>query len=79
MKISREALLEKLRTAYEMEEVMADLLTRLAMPHILTSKIPTRDRRKVREMLAIIRKDTLKHRKIVASMIKRVSGGFRGA
>jgi hypothetical protein len=79
MAISREALLEKLQAAYEIEEVMADFLTRLAMPHVLTSKIPAQDRRKVRKMLTLIHEDTLKHKKVVSGMIKRLSEESLGA
>ena len=78
MKIGKEELLDRLKRAYEMEEVMADLLTALAMPHVLTSKIPEQNRQKVHKMLAIIHADTLKHKKIVSGMIKNLSGEFRG-
>jgi hypothetical protein len=78
MKISEEELLERLRRAYEMEEVMAGLLTALAAPHVLTSNIPERDRLKVHKMLTIIHADTLEHQKIVSGMIKRLTGGSRG-
>ena len=78
MKISKEELLDRLKRAYEMEEVMAGLLTDLAGPHVLTSKIPEQERQKVHKMLAIIHADTLEHQKLVSRMIKRLSGGPRG-
>jgi len=78
MKIGKEELLEKLKKAYEMEEVMANLLTALAMPHVFTSKIHEQDRQKVHKMLAIIHADTLKHKKIVSGMMKNLSGGSFG-
>jgi len=78
VKIAKAELLDKLRSAYEMEEVMAGLLTDLAGPHVLTSKIPEQDRQKVQKMLAIIHTDTLGHQKVVSSMIKRLSEESRG-
>ena len=78
MKISREQLLDRLKRAYEMEEVMVGLLTDLAGPHVLTSKIQEQDRRKVHKMLAMIHADTLRHKKIVAKMMENVSEGSLG-
>jgi hypothetical protein len=78
MKIAKEELLDRLRRAYEMEEVMAGLLTDLAGPHVLTSKIPEQDRQKVHKMLCIIHTDTLEHQKVVSSLIRRLSGGSLG-
>ena len=78
MKIGKEELLDRLKRAYEMEEVMTDLLTDLTGPHVLTSKIPEQDRQKVHKMLSIIHTDTLGHQKVVSSMIKRLSGGSLG-
>ncbi len=78
MKIAKAELLDKLKRAYEMEEVMAGLLTDLAGPHVLTSKIPVQDRQKVHKMLAVIHADTLEHQKIVSGMIKNLSGGSLG-
>jgi len=79
MKITETELLDKLQQAYEMEEVMADLLTELAGSHVLTSKIPEQDRRKVHKMLSMIHADTLQHQKIVVGMIDDLSGGSLGA
>jgi hypothetical protein len=79
VKITKTELLDKLQQAYEMEEVMADLLTELAGPHVLASKIPEQDRQKVHKMLAVIHADTLKHQKIVSGMINDLSGGSLGA
>lgn len=73
MKIDKEALLDSLKKAYEMEEVMAGLLTELAGPHVLISSIPEKDKQKVRRMLSIIHADTLEHKKIVTGMIKNLS------
>ena len=78
MKLRKKEWLDKLKRAYEMEEVMAALLTDLAMPHVLTSKSPEQERQKVRKMLALIRADTLEHKKIVAEMIRTISGGSFG-
>ena len=78
MKIGKEELLDRLKRAYEMEEVMAGLLTELAGPHVLTSKIPAQDRQKVQKMFTIIHADTLRHQKVVSSMIRRLSGGSFG-
>jgi Mn-containing catalase len=75
VKIARAELLAKLKRAYEMEEIMADLLTALAMPHVVTRMIPEQDRRKVRKMLARIHTDTRGHKKIVSRMIQRLSKG----
>lgn len=78
MRIAKAELLDKLRRAYEMEEVMAGLLTDLAGPHVLTSKIQDQDRQKVHKMLSIIHTDTLGHQKAVSTMIQRLSEGSLG-
>ena len=78
MEIAKAELLGKLKSAYEMEEVMADLLTALALPNVLTGQIPEPDRQKVHKMLALIRRDTLEHKKIVSGMIEDLSGGSLG-
>ena len=73
MKIPKEELVGRLRRAYEMEEVMADLLTSLAMPHVLTSKISEHNRKKVQKMLSLIHADTLVHQELVSGMIRHLS------
>jgi len=73
VKIPREELLDSLKKAYEMEEIMADLLTALALPHVLASKIPEQGRQKVQKMLSVIHADTLMHQKLVSGMIKHLS------
>jgi hypothetical protein len=70
--------LDLLKKAYEMEEVMAALLSALAAPHVLTSEIPEPDRRKIHKMFSIIHTDTLEHQKVVSSMMRRFSGGSLG-
>ena len=74
MKISKTELLDKLRRGYEMEEVMAGLLTDLVAPHVLTSDIPEKKRQKIRDMIAIIHADTLEHQKVVSGMVQHLSG-----
>jgi len=76
--ISKAELLEKLKNAYELEEVMAGLLTELAGSHVLTSKIPLQDRQKVRRLLSIIHADTREHEKLVFRMIAGLQGGSFG-
>ncbi len=78
MKIGSKELLEQLKGAYEIEEVMAGLLTHLAKPHVLASKVPAQDRQKIRRMLSVVHSDTLRHKKIVAGMIRYLSGGSFG-
>jgi hypothetical protein len=78
MKINKRELLDRLKSAHEMEEVMAGLLTDLAGTHVLIRKISVQDRRKVRHMLSVIHADTLEHKKIVKKMIKNLSGASFG-
>lgn len=72
MGIARAELLDILKRAYEMEEVMADLLNALAVSRVLSSAIPERDRQKTRKMLAAIHADTLEHQKVVSTMIRNL-------
>ena len=78
MKISKEELLDKLRRAYEMEEVMAADLMELAKPYVLKEGVPEEKRNKAHAVISIIQSDTLEHRKIVHELIQRVSGGAYG-
>lgn len=78
MKITKEELLDKLKRAYEMEEVMAGLLADLAVPRALILKIQDRDRKKVYRLLSLIHADTLEHQKIVSGIIRDLSGGSHG-
>lgn len=73
MTISKIELLDKLRRAYEMEEVMAGLLTDLVAPHVLTTDVPEEKRQKIQKMFALIHEDTLEHQKIVSGMIQHLS------
>lgn len=79
MKISKKELLDKLRRAYEMEEVMAADLMELARPYVLREGVPEEKRKKVHAVISIIQSDTLEHRKIVHELIQKVSGGPDGA
>jgi hypothetical protein len=76
--MNNKQVLDLLKKAYEMEEVMAALLTDLAGPHALTRKIPEQERQKVHRMLSTIHTDTLEHQKVVFGMIKRFSEGSLG-
>ncbi len=78
MEIAKEELLDKLRRAYEMEEVMAADLLDLALPHILPKNVSEEKRSKVHAVISVIRKDTLEHRKIVHGLIQKVSKGMHG-
>jgi hypothetical protein len=79
MKITKAELLDKLRRAYEMEEVMAADLLELAKPYILKEDVPQEKRSKVEVVISIIHSDTLEHRKIVHDLIEKVSEGAYGA
>ena len=75
MKITKPELLDKLRRAYEMEEVMAADLLELARPYALKEDVPEEKRNKVQVVLSIIQSDTLEHRKIVYDLIQKISEG----
>ena len=79
VKISKTELLDKLRRAYEMEEVMAADLTSLAKTCALKEDVPDVKRTRVLAVLSIIQSDTLEHRKIVHDLIQKVAGGTYGA
>lgn len=78
MKIAKAELLDKLRRAYEMEEVMAADLMTLAQDCVAKSDVPEEKRNKAQAVIAIIKSDTLEHRKIVHDLIKKVSEGTYG-
>ena len=73
MKIAKTELLDKLRRAYEMEEVMAADLMDLAKPYVLKEDVPEEKRGKVQAIISVIHSDTLEHRKIVHDLIQKVS------
>ncbi|OGX10999.1 MAG: hypothetical protein A2351_04075 [Omnitrophica bacterium RIFOXYB12_FULL_50_7] len=73
MKIAKEELLDKLRRASEMEEVMAGVLTDLVSPHVLMSEVSEEKRQKIRSLIAVIHADTLEHQKIVLGLLKNLS------
>ena len=53
MEIAKEELLDKLRRAYEMEEVMAADLLDLALPHILPKNVSEEKRSKVHSLTVL--------------------------
>jgi len=79
VKIAKAELLDKLRRAYEMEEVMAADLLDLATPYVSKEDIPEEKRNKVQAVISIIRSDTLEHREIVHDLIQKISGDTYGA
>ena len=79
MEMNKEELLDKLRRAFEMEEVMAGTLTALIQAQALAIDIPEAQRRRIHEVLSTIHQDTLRHKQIVSGMMKSVSGGPHGA
>ncbi len=73
MPMTREELLDRLRRAYEMEEVMVPALVGLIDGHTLYEGIPSEKKTKVLGTISILKKDTLEHRKIIADLIQRIS------
>jgi hypothetical protein len=78
LKITKAELLDRLRRAYEMEEVMAADLLELAKPFALKDDVPVEKRSKVEAIISLIRSDTLEHRKIVHDLIQKLSGDVYG-
>ncbi len=75
MKIAKAHLLDVLRRAYEMEEVMAADLMDLAKACVVKEGVPEEKRSKVQAVLSVIQSDTLEHRKIVHDLIQKISEG----
>ncbi|MEI7750548.1 MAG: hypothetical protein WCJ71_00530 [Candidatus Omnitrophota bacterium] len=75
MKIAKEELLDKLRRAYEMEEVMAADLMDLAQACVVQDDVPEEKRNKIQAVISIIKSDTLEHRTIVHDLIQKISEG----
>lgn len=78
MAITREELLDLLKRAYEMEEVMASTLLELAEKPISGDNISQEAKNKISGVISVIKNDTLEHQKIVSELVKRVSGGTCG-
>lgn len=79
MAISREELIDRLKRAYEMEEVMAGMLLGLLESEAALVEVPDDQRPKITEKILAIQQDTFRHRKIVTSLIGKVSEGKYGA
>ncbi len=78
MEIGKAELLDKLKRAYEMEEVMASALLELADEPILGDDVAQEEKNRISGVISTIKNDTLEHRKIVSDLIKRVSEGTYG-
>ena len=79
MKITRAELLDRLKRAYEMEEVMAGSLIELAEPHVLKGDIPTELRGRALSIVTEIKNDTLRHRDTVLGIIAKLEGSSHGS
>jgi len=76
LKIVKEELLDRLKRAYEMEEVMAADLTDFAQACVAKDDgIPEEKKNKLQAVISIIKSDTLGHRKIVHDLIQKISEG----
>lgn len=66
--MNKSELLDKLNRAYIMEEEMADMLIDLCQPASLPEDLPEDTRKHIERILSIIKKDTLRHKKIVSEI-----------
>jgi hypothetical protein len=64
--MNKSGLLDKLNRAYLMEEEMAGMLIDLCQPASLPDDLPQEVREHIERILSIIKKDTLRHKKIVS-------------
>jgi len=79
MAISKKELLDLLKRAYEMEEVMASALLELADQPISGDNISQEAKNRISGVISTIKNDTLEHRKIVQDLIQKASEEMYGA
>lgn len=68
-----EELVDKLRRAYEMEEVMVGMLFDVIHKILPVPGLSEEKQKKVAELLATIQQDTLSHKKVVSELIDQWS------
>ncbi len=73
MAISKEELVDKLKRAYEMEEIMADILIGLCQFEEGSDNLPDEVRRKIHQTMLVIQKQTWKHRDIDAELLRQIA------
>jgi len=74
MKFNKEQFLDKLKRAYEMEEVMASVLLDITGSDVYSKDIPFKDQEEITKALLQIKSDTLNHKNIVRSLIQKFKG-----
>jgi len=68
--MNKEELLDLLRRAYEMEEVMSADLIDLSSSQDFPEGIPDNVKKRLQATLNSIKEDTLRHKKIVSQMLE---------
>ncbi len=71
--MTKEEIVDKLKRAYEMEEVMAGMLFDVIRKILPISELSEDKQKRVAQMLMSIQKDTLKHEKMVFELIEQWS------
>jgi len=60
--------IDKLKRAYEMEEVMSGKLIDLCEPEALPDELPVKTREIIKNIITGIKDDTLRHKRIVSEI-----------
>ena len=68
--MQNDLIIDRLRRAYAMEEEMAGLLIGLMDEDVASSGLSAGDKKKALEILAAIKKDTLRHKDVLTSAMK---------
>lgn len=63
--MDKNEILDKLNRAYEMEEAMSGILIDLCQPEALSEELSEKDRKRIGQILFVIKEDTLQHKEIV--------------
>ena len=63
--MNKEEILDRLNRAYAMEEEMAGVLIDLCYPRTLSDDLSEGVRKRIEDILLVIKADTLRHKKIV--------------
>ena len=74
MKFNKKQFLDKLKRAYEMEEVMASVLLDITGSDVYSKEIPLKDQEEITKALLQIKSDTLNHKNIVSGLIQKFKG-----
>lgn len=67
-----QTIIDRLRRAYEMEEQMAEVLFGMLQTEANSDELSSEQKAKVMRILRVLNEDTLRHKTVVESILKRL-------